>query len=246
MCGRIGLEVPWEELFGYFNLIRPVEMGEEMPPRYNIAPTQPIVMVGDGADGQREGMLVRWGLVPSWVKDPKSFTLLVNARSETAIEKPSFRSAMRHRRMLIPASGFYEWQRFGKGQPSQAYWVRPKKGNIVAFGGLMETWSDPNGSEIDTGCILTTEANKNFSAIHHRLPLVIQPEDFTRWLDCKTQEPRDIIDLLKPVQDDFFDIIPVSNAVNKVANNNPSIQERVEPINPAVKKSPDNDQLSMF
>ena len=243
MCGRIGLEVPWEELFGYFNLIRPVEMGEEMPPRYNIAPTQPIVMVGDGADGQREGMLVRWGLVPSWVKDPKSFTLLVNARSETAIEKPSFRSAMRHRRMLIPASGFYQWQRFGKGQPSQAYWVRPKKGNIVAFGGLMETWSDPNGSEIDTGCILTTEANKSFSAIHHRLPLVIQPEDFTRWLDCKTQEPRDVADLLKPVEDDYFEAIPVGDAVNKVANAGRDIQERVEPG--AVEEEA-GEQLSMF
>lgn len=246
MCGRFGLEARWQELFEFFDLTRPKTMGEDMPPRYNIAPTQPIVTVGIGGDGQREGSLVRWGLVPSWVKDPKEFTLLVNARSETAIEKPSFRTAMRHRRILIPASGFYEWQRFGKGQPSQAFWVRPKAGGIVAFGGLVETWSDTNGSEIDTGCVLTTGSNPSFSEIHHRMPVVIQPADFDRWLDVKSQEPRDVIDLMQPVHDEYFKTIPVSNAVNKVSNTGRDIQNRVEPVSPAKSKQDDNDQLSMF
>ncbi|NKB52953.1 MAG: SOS response-associated peptidase [Rhizobiaceae bacterium] len=246
MCGRFGLEAPWQELFEYFDLIRPQTMGEEMPPRHNIAPSQPIVTISPGADGQREGRLVRWGLVPAWVKDPKEFTLLVNARSETAIEKPSFRNAMRHRRVLIPASGFYEWQRFGKGQPSQAYWVRPNSGGIVAFGGLMETWSDPNGSEIDTGCVLTTGSNTSFSEIHHRMPVVIQPQDFERWLDVKNQEPRDVLDLMKPVNDNYFESIPVSNAVNKVSNTGRDIQNRVEAAGPAKSKQDDNEQFSMF
>ena len=142
---------------------------------------------------------MRWGFVPAWVKDPKEFTLLVNARSETAAEKPSFRTAMRHRRVLIPASGFYEWQRFGKGQKSQAYWVRPKDGGVMAFAGLMETWSDANGSEIDTACILTTQANTSVSAIHHRLPMIVHPDSFDRWLDVRGSEPREVADLLAPV-----------------------------------------------
>ena len=246
MCGRFGLEASWQELFEFFDLVRPQTLAEEMPPRYNIPPTQPIVTIGIGGDGQRAGALVRWGLMPSWVKDPKEFTLLVNARSETAIEKPSFRAAMRHRRVLIPASGFYEWQRFGKGQPSQAYWVRPKLGGIVAFGGLVETWSDPNGSEIDTGCVLTTGSNASFGKIHHRMPVVIQPSDFARWLDVKTQEPRDIVDLMQPIHDEYFEAIPVSNAVNKVSNTSSDIQNRVNPAQPAKSKHDDNEQFSMF
>ena len=246
MCGRFGLEVAWAELFAYFNLIPTVQTNPEMPPRYNIAPTQPILMIGNGEDGRRSSLLVRWGLVPNWVKEPKEFTLLINARAETAIEKPSFRTAMRHRRMLVPASGFYEWKRYGKGQKSQPYWVRPKDGSIVAFGGLMETWSDATGSEVDTGCIISTDANESFKNIHHRLPLVIHPQDFDRWLDCKTQEPRDVLDLMRPVDDDYFECIPVSDAVNKVANTSPDIQKPVEPRVPPVAKPADDDQLSMF
>lgn len=256
MCGRFGLDIVWAELFEYFNLIRPRQMGPEMPPRYNIAPTQPILMIGNGEDGARQGQLVRWGLVPQWVKDPKEFTLLINARAETAIDKPSFKTAMRHRRMLVPASGFYEWKRFGKGQKSQPYWVRPKNGSIVAFGGLMETWSDATGSEVDTGCIISTDTNKSFAEIHHRLPLVIKPADFERWLDCKSQEPRDVLDLMQPVDDDYFECIPVSDLVNKVGNTSPDIQKPVEPITepqPKVKaktktklEPPANKQLSMF
>lgn len=246
MCGRFGLEANWEELFEYFDLVRPQKLDPPMPPRYNIPPTQPIMTVVNGHDNQREGVLARWGLIPSWVKDPKDFTLLVNARSETAIEKPSFRNAMRHRRVLIPVSGFYEWKRFGKGESSQAYWVRPEKGQIVAFGGLMETWAGNDGSEIDTACILTTVANNSFSPIHSRLPLVIHKKDFARWLDCKTQEPRDVLDLMKPVDDAYFEAIPVSDAVNKVSNTGPEIQNPVKPEEPAKTPQENDAQLSMF
>lgn len=174
--------------------------------------------------------------------------LLINARSETAAEKASFRAAMRHRRALIPASGFYEWKRFGPGQ-AQAYWVKPRDGGIVAFGGLMETWAEPGGSEMDTAAILTTPANERIAHIHHRMPVVIKPVDFDRWLDCIGNEPRDVAELMRPVEPDFFEAVPVSDAVNKVANSGPEIQERVEPMEEpvaGVKPKPDDGQMSLF
>lgn len=255
MCGRFALTASPQEVAELLEL----EDIDTFPPRYNIAPTQPIMMVATGASGRLDASLVRWGFVPSWVKDPADFTLLLNARSETAAEKPSFRSAMRHRRVLIPASGFYEWHRpSDKSLPKQAYWIKPKRSDgVVCFGGLMETWASPNGSEIDSGCILTTRASHEFSAIHHRLPVVIRPEDFDRWLDCKNYEPRDMKDLLEPVEDGFFEIIPVSDKVNKVANGGADIQIRVElqkvvNVDEASKKqlsrskSDDTSQLKLF
>lgn len=233
---------------------------DQFAARYNIAPTQPILVVVEGEKGprgsnrpSRQAVLVRWGLWPSWVKDPANFTLLINARSETAIEKASFKAAMRHRRVLIPASGFYEWHRPQKesGERPQAYWVRPKNGGIVAFAGLMETWASAGGSEVDTGAILTAASNPKFLPIHDRMPVVIAPEDFERWLDCKTQEPRDVIDLMKTPDEDLFEAIPVSDLVNKVANSGPEIQDRVEIIRmprPLPKKNPppETGQMSLF
>jgi putative SOS response-associated peptidase YedK len=187
-------------------------------------------MALEAVHGRREGLLVRWGLVPSWVKDPAAFTLLINARSETAAEKPAFRNAMRHRRALIPASGFYEWHRpADRKAPRQPYFVRPRHGGIVAFGGLMETWSGRDGSEIDTGAILTTAANEAFAAIHERMPLVIAPEHFERWLDCRNYSARDVADLLVPADAGLFEAIPISDKVNRVANSGPDIQEPVDP-----------------
>ncbi len=222
MCGRYSLTASPQEVAELFDL----DEIDPFPPRYNIAPTQPILMIGQGPAVRRQAILVRWGLVPSWVKDPQDFTLLLNARSETAAEKPSFRTAMRHRRMLVPASGFYEWHRpADRSLPRQAYWIRPADGSLVCFGGLMETWSDANGSEIDSGCILTTAANRQIGVIHNRMPVVIRPGDFDRWLDCRTQEPRDVGDLMQPVEDGFFEAIAISDKVNKVANAGPDIQE---------------------
>jgi putative SOS response-associated peptidase YedK len=161
---------------------------------------------------------------------------------------------MRHRRILVPASGFFEWRRPAeKGAKSQAYFIRPKQGEIVAFAGLMETWSSADGSEVDTGAILTTAANNDIARIHDRMPVVIRPEDFSRWMDCKTQEPRDVVDLMTPIDDDFFEAIPVSDLVNKVANMGPEILEPVEEAKepaPETKKGahapPPSDQLSLF
>ncbi len=247
MCGRFSLVAEPDELADLFDL---VELGA-FPPRYNIAPTQPILTVGVGASGNREAALVRWGLIPHWVKDPDDFTLIINARSETAATKASFRTAMRHRRVLIPASGFYEWHRpADKKLPKQAYWIKPANGGVISFAGLTETWMGKDGTEIDSGCILTTESNAQIGNIHHRMPVVIQEKDFERWLDCKTQEPRDVADLLQPVEDGFFEAIAVSDAVNKVANTGPEIQKpgQATPITPkkTEKKKPDSGQMDLF
>lgn len=253
MCGRFVLQASPEEVAEYLSLIGL----DEFPARFNIAPTQPILIVVEGKRQEtgsnlpnREAMLVRWGFMPGWVKDPKAFPLLINARAETATGKASFRAAMRHRRILIPASGFYEWKRPPKeeGGKSQAYFIKPKHGGIVAFAGLMETWSSADGSEVDTGAILTTAANQTMSRVHDRMPVVIAPEDFSRWLDCKTQEPREIAHLMRPADENFFDFIPVSDKVNKVANTGPDLIEPVTesaPLKPVPMRKSDT-QLSLF
>ncbi|MCO4319781.1 SOS response-associated peptidase [Phyllobacterium sp. 21LDTY02-6] len=254
MCGRFALLAAPEELAAFLGLMDL----EDFPPRYNIAPTQPILLVVSGETPppgsnrpDRKALLVRWGLIPGWVKNTADYPLMINARSEGAIEKASFKTAMRHRRALIPASGFYEWRRVGE-RKSQAYWIRPKHGGMIAFAGLYEPWANAEGSELDTAAILTTAANETLAPIHNRMPVVIEQKDFARWLDCKTQEPRHVADLLKPAQADFFEAIPVSDKVNKVANTGPDIQERAEAILPEPRKpargeAPANDdQLKLF
>lgn len=253
MCGRFALTATPEELLELFGLLNV----DDFPPRFNVAPTQPILIVVASERAEpgsnlpdRKAMLVRWGLTPGWVKDPRTFPLLINARAETATGKAAFRAAMRHRRILVPASGFYEWHRppKGSGKASQAYWVRPKKGGIVAFAGLMETWSSADGSEVDTAAILTTGASKAIQHVHDRMPVVIQPEDFARWLDCRTQEPREVADLMVPAQEDLFEAVPVSDKVNKVANTGRDLQEEITPI-PATKvrvDDGDSRQISLF
>jgi len=247
MCGRFSLTATPEEIAEFFS----DWAVSEFPARYNIAPTHPILTVGINSVGNKATQLVRWGLIPQWVKDPRDFTLLINARSETATTKASFKTAMRHRRVLIPASGFYEWHRpADKKQPKQAYWIRPSNGGIIAFGGLVETWMGPDGSEMDTGCILTTQSNNQIGNIHHRMPVVIEPQNFDRWLDCKTQEPKNVSDLMQPIHYGFFEAVAVSDAVNKVANTSAEIQKpgSAEPIVPLKKEKPkpDSGQMDLF
>ncbi|MEM1378289.1 MAG: SOS response-associated peptidase, partial [Pseudomonadota bacterium] len=221
MCGRFSLIHSPEDVEQFFALAAL----EAFPPRYNIAPTQPVLVVTaapsrpEGSNlPDREAQLMRWGLIPSWVKDPMDFPLLINARSETAAIKNSFRAAMRHRRCILPASGFYEWQRDPATKQSQAYWVPTASGDIAGFAALHETYIAQDGSELDTVAILTTEAREPFAQIHNRIPVVIQQNDFDRWFDVLNNEPRDVTDLLVPPPDSYFKPIPVSDQVNKVAN----------------------------
>lgn len=247
MCGRFAFEATPDEVAAHFAIIDDLM---DFPPRYNIAPTQPVLIIIAAPPREpgsnlpdRRAMLVRWGFIPGWAKDPKAMPLMINARSETVIEKPAFRAAMRHRRALLPASGFYEWKRDGK--KSQPFWVRPKGGGIVAFAALMETYSEPGGSEIDTAAILTVGAGRDTAFIHDRAPVVIKPQDYARWLDCRTQEPRDVADLLRPADDGFFEAIPVSDRVNKVVNTGPDLLERVAAVTkdePKPKESVEDDR----
>jgi putative SOS response-associated peptidase YedK len=222
MCGRYALTATPEELkalFGYLD-------DPDFPPRYNIAPTQPIAIVRLER-GDRRFVLVRWGLVPSWVKDPKAFSLLFNGRSETAAAKPAFRAAMKYRRCLVPASGFYEWRR-DPGGTKQAFWIRPRGGGIVAFAGLFETWSDRDGGEIDSATILTTGPNAVLAPIHDRMPVIVAPGDFERWLASPDVTPDAVADILRPPPDRLLEAVPVGPRVNSSRNEGPDLQRPVE------------------
>jgi len=221
MCGRLALTTPPDAVRSFFDYAD----HPNFPPRYNIAPTQPLAIVRQTLDGTRRFHLVRWGLIPAWVKDPSSFSLLINARSETAAQKPSFRTAMRHHRCLVPASGFYEWRRTSEGK--QPFWIRPKEGDIMGFAGLWETWSDPDGGDMDSGAILTIESNRMMSPIHHRMPVILKPENFETWLDVANVDRREAEKLLTPADDDFLVATPVSTRVNKVVNDDPDVQREI-------------------
>jgi putative SOS response-associated peptidase YedK len=205
---------------------------EPFPPRYNIAPTQPILVIEDAGEWRGQGSnqsdrrstLARWGLIPGWVKDVSSFPLIVSARCEGIGEKASYRAALRHRRVLIPATGFYEWQRRGKGKP-QPFLIRHADGGILALAGLKETYLSPDGSEIDTACLISTSAKGAAVEVDERMPLIIEEKDFARWLDCRNIEPSGVSQLLKCPEQLALEAIAISEKVNKVANTGPDLHE---------------------
>lgn len=221
MCSRYSLTSPPEAVRSYFGYANEADF----PPRYNIAPTQPVAIVRQNAKGIRELHLVRWGLIPSWVKDPSTFATLINARAETAASKPSFRGAMRHRRCLVPTDGFYEWT--GPAGAKIPHLIRRKGGGPFAMAGLQEHWLGADGSEIETMAILTVAANNAMAAIHDRMPAVLAPEDFSDWLDCTSGSAEGMTGLLRPAPDDLLEIIEVSRKLNNPRNEGPEVQEPV-------------------
>ena len=231
MCGRFALTLPPDalrKLFGY-------EEQPNFPARFNIAPTQPIAIVratrGDTKPA-RHLALARWAFMPGFVKDPKGFSLVFNARSEGLREKASFRNALHRRRCLVPADAFYEWHRTGTGRTarSQAYLCRRADGATMGLAGLWETWMGPNGEEVDTACIVTTGANGVSAAIHPRLPVVVEERDFARWLDPDEWATDAAATLLRPPENDILTFVPVSEAVNKVDNDDARVQVPVGPL----------------
>lgn len=239
MCGRYLLTSPPEAVraaFGYAE--RP-----NFPPRFNIAPTQPIAIVRAEA-GARLFTLVRWGLLPPWVKDPRAFTVLINARAETIAAKPAFRSAFRRRRCLIPADGWYEWQRGGAGGP-RPFAILPSAGHVVAFAGLHEHYMAADGSEIETAAIITVDANAALSGVHDRMPAILDAKAHATWLDPLAEAP-DLLPLLKPAPDDAFRPVPVSKRVNKVANEGPENLAPDPDAAPAPPPTPERRQLDLF
>lgn len=161
----------------------------------------------------RHFALVRWGFVPAWAKEVAPGKPLINARSETVLEKPTFRNAIRRRRCLIPADGFYEWEGDIPGKKKPYFIHRPDHG-LMAFAGIWEHWLGADGSELETAAIITTDANALVATIHTRSPVVIRPEDFALWLDCADEDAEKIVPLLKPAADDYFEMEPTVIARN--------------------------------
>lgn len=216
MCGRFTLSQPVEAIASIFQL-------SEIPklePRYNIAPTQLVPTLHKSERDERQFQMLRWGLIPSWAKDPAIGNKLINARAETVAEKPSFRSAFRHRRCLVIADGFYEWRRQdGKKQP---FYFRLHDGQPFAFAGLWEHWQDSMGEVIDSCTIITTEANEILQPIHDRMPVILNPKDYDLWLD-PVEKPEQLQQLLQSYSSTEMTSYPVSTKVNKPTNDTPEL-----------------------
>lgn len=197
MCGRYALNATAQQLIEHFQLLS----CPDFAPRYNIAPTSQIPIIRWKPDTGRVGQIVRWGLIPSWSKEPTA--KLNNARAETVHEKPSFRTSFQKHRCLIPASGFYEWQTVaGKKQP---YYLHPAE-RFFAFAGLLAAWKAPDGQTIVSTCIITTGPNAVMAPIHDRMPVILRPTDFDTWLDPTSHDPRE---LLRPCSEEGMSAYPV-------------------------------------
>jgi putative SOS response-associated peptidase YedK len=247
VCGRYALTLPPDAVRSYFGYSN----HPNFPPRYNIAPTQPVPVVHD-MDCQRRFTLMRWGFIPGWVKDIKDFPLVINIRSETVREKASFRAAFMRRRALMPVDGFYEWQRLDK--TSRPFLLRRPDRGVFAFAALWETWCTADGSELDTVALLNTHANGLICAIHARSPVILPPEHFDAWLDPLT-EPDRARSLLQTPPDELLEMIPIGRDINRVANDHPGVQtadQDIVPVEPAqpkkrqIKSGPDGSQGSLF
>ena len=210
MCGRYTLSTPAGRLAEEFQLDSTVEI----TPSYNVAPTQQVAAVLEDEGGRRLEML-RWGLVPSWAEDPEIGARMINARSETAPEKPSFRSAFRRRRCLIAADGFYEWKRENGGK--QPYYFRMHDGRPFAFAGLWESWEKGDGV-LRTCAILTTRANSVLQDIHDRMPVILPHDAYNAWLDPDADR-EELGELMVPYSYDDLETYPVSRFVNSPRNN---------------------------
>jgi putative SOS response-associated peptidase YedK len=218
MCSRYSLTSPHEAVRSYFRY----QTEHAFPPRYNIAPTQPVAVVRVDDSGARVFTLVRWGLIPSWVKDPGSFATLINARAETIADKPSFRGSLRHKRCLVPADGFYEWT--GPVRAKRPHLFRPRAGGPIAFAGLFESWLGADGSEVDTMAIITVAANGTVGAIHDRMPAILAPAQFDAWLDCRSVDSAEAKRLLRPAADDELEMIELDPRLNSSRNEGPDLQ----------------------
>jgi len=255
MCGRFVITSPpaaVREAFGYAE-------GPNFPPRYNIAPTQPIPVV-ILENGGRRFRLMRWGLIPAWAKDPQQISLMFNARSETVLDKPAFKNAIKRRRCLVPADGYYEWQ--DAGNSKRPHFIHRRDGQPIGFAALAETWVGPNGEELDTVAIVTAAASADLAELHHRVPVTIAPGDFERWLDCGGWDEEAAMALLGPPAIGEFVWHRVSRRVNRAANDDaqlilpitaeqmaaeePAVAKKAAPRKPAPAASEDDGQGSLF
>lgn len=216
MCGRYTL-TQTEKIAERFNLA----VHPELHANYNVAPGQTMPVITEDEDG-RKLELMKWGLIPRWAKDPRLGYKLINARSETMFDKPMWRSVIKSKRCLIPADGFYEWDKIlgGKKEQKQPYYIHPKGIELFAFAGVWETWKDLEGLEWKTYSIITTEPNKEVAMIHDRMPVILHQEDESSWVSPPNNKDRGAIEaLLRPYEDDSLEMYEVSRDVNVTKNN---------------------------
>lgn len=220
MCGRFTLTADLDTLQLAFNL---ETVPPDLPPRYNIAPSQPVAIITNEAPTALS--FHTWGLLPSWAKDPALANKLINARSETAHEKPSFRSAFKRRRCLIPADGFFEWKR--EGNEKTPMFIHLKGRPVFALAGLWEVWNSPQGDEVRSCTILTAEANDFMKPIHDRMPVILDPADYEEWLVAGDAPALALHALMRPYDSDQMTAYAVSKLVNRPGNDTPQV---IEPI----------------
>jgi len=227
MCGRYRLSRRKQILEEHFDT---APWDHDWSPRYNIAPTQPVPVIRQHPkEPVRQISTMRWGLVPNWAKDPSIATGTINAKSETAAEKPAFRDPFKYRRCLIPADGFYEWERRGKSK--QPYCFEVNDGELFAFAGLWDGWKNADGQWIKTCSILTTIPNVLTSAIHDRMPVILDRESYDLWLDPGMTNVQVIAELMKPYDAGLMRAYAVSSRVNHVGNDDEECSRLVEPSN---------------
>ena len=221
MCGRYTITVPTRSLLTLFDLPEV----PELLPRYNVAPTQEVPVVRT-LGGRRELTLLRWGLIPFWSKDPKQGPTPINARADTAPEKPAFRTAFRRHRCLLPADGFFEWKK--EGTKKQPVYFRMRDDRPFAFAGLWDRWESPDGAIIQSCTILTTEPNELVATVHDRMPAIVPPEAYDLWLDPAVHDPARVQPLLGPYPADAMKAYPVSARVNSPRDDDPGLIEPLE------------------
>ncbi|WP_108462058.1 SOS response-associated peptidase [Devosia naphthalenivorans] len=226
MCGRYASTLPPEMMEELFKLLNQIEM----VPRYNIAPTQPIAAVWE-QHGRREAHFARWGLVPGWVKDPREFPLLINARVETMAEKPAFRDALKHGRCIIPASGYYEWHT-NPDKSKQPYYITLSDDRPMALAGLYASWMGPNGEEIDSVATITVPANRQLGEIHDRMPAILDEAAIDDWLNVLDVHAAEARQLALPLPDGTLKFHPVSTRVNSARDDDPGLIEPVTVMPP--------------
>lgn len=229
MCGRFTYLYTWKQLHKLLSLDRwpPDELG----PRYNVAPTQLAPVVRVGADGVREGVMMKWGLVPQWADDPAIGNRLINARSESVRDKPAFRQAFASRRCLVPVSGFYEWRKTPGGAKKQPYWIGRTDRQPMYFAALWERW-DKGGIPLETFTVLTTGANALVASIHDRMPVALAPALHERWLDPKNTDLDGLQAMLRPADPAGMETTPVSSRVNSPRFDDSSLLSPAPPDSP--------------
>ena len=221
MCGRFALRLVLRDVARWFGL---QSAGVDIQPRYNIAPTQPIAVIFASADGERTLGLMRWGFVPHWARDVAAGSPLINARSETAATKPTFRDAWKYRHCLIPADGYYEWEQL-TDKARQPYFIRQPGDEPFAFAGLYDHWQDAHGNELESCAVLTMPSTGQMTRLHDRMPVTVQPDAWDRWLNPPT-DPHAVA-LPPPLEPDSWELLAVSPRVNRVSEDSPRC---IEPL----------------